>query len=582
VKKAPPGKRRPVADDEPRRIAAKPRKRTEGNDYDYGDMGNLGGSRGGRGNKLLNPEANRVQIWRPTWDKNIPTTVRILPALDYEDTTKLVGYRRSTGHSKFSHWCFGCPGVQYVGIDTKFTFLLYHPAWQRSRSYDPATNPYQILFDEFKMAIKNEEARYGKKDLLTKKWFGLAHDSKNPKRRAFSTVKSQNFYKVFIYAHKDKYLLDPKTGLPFGANKRDPTILLCVTKTAGESLAAKLNRKVPGVSEDAKISQLFEFGDITLLKGGKFVTFLGPDHVNSLDFSRYGVKVTDDSEGPNLEEEGDDDEAEEGGGGDDAFNTRWRTHIHREFTYVTKAKKRRTIDADISNLRDVVISRHEWWEDVLQFPSHEPICVWLATAFRSMPDIIRYGWRDNREFMTDEVKGILAARTQGPGAEVPEDEDADDVEDGSEVDDGSEVEEEEDDRPRRKKETTSRRASSVADDEEGEDEDEVEDGSEVEDEEDDVNDSEEEAEDETEEEAEEDEPVEDERPRGKKPVNRVDGSAPKLKKKLKKKRPEPAEYDEEEEVRAMTSRAQADARARSAHRNGAPVILKKKKKKLRL
>jgi len=586
VKKPPPAQRRPVADDEPRRIAAKPRKRTEGNDYEYGDMGNTGGARGGRGNKLLNPEANRVQIWRPTWDKNIPTTVRILPALDYDDTSKIIPYRRSTAASKFTPWCFGCPSVQYVGIDTKYTFLLYHPAWQKSRSYDPSTNPYQILFDEFKMAIKNDEARLGKSDVLTKKWYGLAHDSKNSKRRAFSTVKSTHFYKVFIYAHKDKYHLDAKTGLPFGANKRDPTLILCVTKTAGDSLQAKLNRKVAGVSEDAPLNKLFEFGDITGLKYGKFVTFLGPDHVNSLDFSRYGVKVTEDSQGPDLEEEGDDEEEGEGGG-DDAFNTRWRTHLHKEFTYVTKNKKRRTITGDISNLRDVIIQRHEWWEDVLFFPTHEQICVWLATAFRSMPNIIRYGWRDNREFMTDEVKGILAARTQGPGAEVPSDDD-DEVADDSEVEEGDEEGDEEEDRPRRDKPATKvRRAASVSDEEEQEGDDEVEDyAEEGEDEEGDAGDGETEEEVEGEAEAEEEEAaVEEEeyeeppaRPQAKKPVNRPEAPRTKPKQRVI----EDSGDEEEAEMRSIVDKANRAAKDRAARRNGAPVAAPAKKKPQKL
>jgi hypothetical protein len=67
-----------------------------------------------------------------------------------------------------------------------------------------------------------------------------------------------------------------------------------------------------------------------------------------------------------------------------------------------------------------------WWDNVLHFPTHDEIAGWLALSFKSMPEVLRYCWKDDPEFFTDEVEGILGDRTT-VSIEAPFEEDEADV-----------------------------------------------------------------------------------------------------------------------------------------------------------
>ena len=77
-----------------------------------------------------------------------------------------------------------------------------------------------------------------------------------------------------------------------------------------------------------------------------------------------------------------------------------------------------------------------WFDDpgseekgLLRIAPHEQQALWIARAFKGLPRLITFAWGENPEFMTEEVKAVLAARVQAtvPGS-GDEDEDQDEDE----------------------------------------------------------------------------------------------------------------------------------------------------------
>jgi hypothetical protein len=103
----------------------------------------------------------------------------------------------------------------------------------------------------------------------------------------------------------------------------------------------------------------------------------------------------------------------------------WGANASDTFLYTHKRKTHEASN-DISEYEDVIRSSVLWWDNVLHFPTHEEICAWLAQAFKSMPEVLRFCWQDDPELFTDEVEGIMGDRTTVAVSEPFEDEDEED------------------------------------------------------------------------------------------------------------------------------------------------------------
>jgi len=300
------------------------------------------------------------------------------------------------------------PAAKYVGVDNKFTFLLWDPVSERMGEYDPRSNPYVILNRAIRDAVDEGEAILGRHRLNISKWAPLVSD--RSKKKAFSSVTKLYYSQGLIYQHRDEIFV--KDGQPpKGARENDLPQIIQVSKTGGEDLANLLNETHEGFTGDTdNHAEYYVYGETVDLVDGSFITFYNPEKHN-LD-----TEVIDATDDDNIEEE---NEVEVAGNSREFKG--WKAQVDREFFYVNK-RRRRKCKADITKYAKSIGKNLQWWDDVLHIPTHDEICMYLANGFRSIPNLIRYGWADHPEFFTDEVKGLLANRTQGQGAEVPTDE----------------------------------------------------------------------------------------------------------------------------------------------------------------
>ena len=373
---------------------------------------------GVRGNYILRPDGPPVQLLRPNWDKGkFPTVVKLLPAVDpeIEGAGQLLPYRVSGEPDMFTDFLRSIPVASYVGHDRQISFVLYNPRAVYS-GYDSSTNPYVILAREIASAVKEDEAMLGDRNVITTKWHMIEPGSKHRKERALTWPSSR------VYANAAVYLTeDDAYTTPLGLRNKDKPVLLEMSSSAGDKLCGLLNLQLPGYSgSTSDYEKAFRFGDITRLDGGRFVTLYNKKHHKDVaDFTCMQQPLVDFF--TNFQDEDDDNAGD--------FNS-WRVALHKQVRFRLKGETHVISAGDLANYVDRVIEQHVWFMDVLNIPDadkmddwHLQICTWLASCFRTLPDILLYGWRDNPEYLNSDVMGILRSRTTGPSAEIPTDAD---------------------------------------------------------------------------------------------------------------------------------------------------------------
>ena len=356
--------------------------------------GDFGGSKGSRvppGDFTIVDNPPPIHVIRPQWNGPVPLTFRATPMynreearqakLDGESPTIVDHGRDSATPTGWSDWVrYGVPVASFVGKDEKITFITYDPRDIKRHGYNPRTNPYNQLYWGLYNANKAQEALVGGKDVFTKYWPGL-QDRSNFKTSAFGGKPgdTMNFYQglVFEYCEKRGGQFEVHTpcadGAPLGANKNDPTPVIQIKNTGATALDTALD--VQGVDDPVSLTD------------GPFMSFFNPQGPQAEFFEDFDLGAMEGKE-------------ERGG---------WRAFVSNEFTY-TRKRKSHTVSNDITEYEDKILENITWWDNVLRFPSHEEICVWLAKAFRSMPNLLRYTWKDSPEFFTDDVEGILVSR----------------------------------------------------------------------------------------------------------------------------------------------------------------------------
>lgn len=395
-------------------VHVRARKSQPAAEYDYDTHGKV--DSGGMSPKFITQEfIDQVSLEGPRgWDEaKIPFTVRIWPAINPDNTDQFMKYRKVDAPLKFTDWFRAVPSVKYVGIgkNKQVTFFLYDPRWISTENYEFSTNPYHILFQEFHSAVKADKAQLGKRDVLTRYWYNMVCDSKVREKRAFCKPSVTYLFQGFVYTN-NKSLVKENLA-PAGAGRKDRTPIIMLTKSTGESLIKQLRVPTKTPPEDpTNVSGQFVHGDITRLKAGKFVSFYHPSMTETMAMKYPKDMELAQSLMPQTDEE------------DKGSFESYEVLLHSTCSVIPEKQKRPTIlTPDISQYANEIRSHYMWWDDILYFPSHEEIALILAQAYRDVPDIIKYGWRDNPEFMTSEVKAILAAAVTGAGADIPGDDD---------------------------------------------------------------------------------------------------------------------------------------------------------------
>lgn len=362
-------------------------------------------SKGPKDDRTLNKRGPQVEIIRGKWNGAAPLTFRPLPMFCAEDPSRFDPTRLTTDEYDFSDFMRGIPSVKYVGIDQKFTFLTYDPRRVYDQGYNPRTdNPYHVLYNATMDAVKKTgEAIVNGRDVMTGKWSPLVNDGPS---KAFNAPSKMYFMQGALF-ELDGELYIKKNSPPKGLRTDDLPQIIELSKAAGDKIAKKLNMLNPEYKGDNDVefqSEMYAYGDAVDLTNGMFFTLFNPaKHGNVID----------------LHEDFDEEDSNDSGG-----YTSWGVAINPTFDYVDR-RQPVSVPADISQYADIIAQRLVPWDDILYFPPDEEICLWMAQAFRSMPQLLEFGWQDNPAFFTDEVKGVLSNRTtvSGPGVSYEDDED---------------------------------------------------------------------------------------------------------------------------------------------------------------
>lgn len=396
-----PRPRQPLAR-QPRNAGA-PRQRTTR--FKEDGAGGVGTS----SDKCFKPSAN-VMVFRPKWNGGYPLTARIWPNFNPSNPAEFDPLRLSGDVSDFSDFLRRPAAVTYAGLDRKISFNLYDP---RDKEYDYyGTNPYQIFVDAITQACKAGAAYIGQKNVLHAEWFHFV--DKDHERFCIPKATRLTFLQGFIYANGDDVFVQGGKP-PRGADPRDRLTIIQLNKGAGESFEALLNLETEGYQGDSDdLDSRFQYNRFLNIEDGLFVSFFNPKKHKIGEITGEVVP-----EATVVEEE--EEEAPASDGKQGGF-VGWGVAMHERFFY-TSERKRYAKKADLTPYLDELLNRVAWWDDILHFPEHDELCLWIVSAFRTRPDLIRYAWQDHAEFFTDEVKGVLANRSQHQGAELPTDED---------------------------------------------------------------------------------------------------------------------------------------------------------------
>lgn len=372
-----------------------PRKRTWNHKTTSQKMGNAP-----RDDRTLVPNPEQpYDVVRPKWGKTYPMVCRIFPNFNYDDPSMFDPTRLNTEDANaFSDWVRCVPTARWVGLDQNFTFILYDPREEREGRYSQYDNPFVILQDAFAQALQAGNAYVGRRDVMTGRWAAI--DKNGNLKRASNTF----FYQGLIYANAEKVYVEKKQP-PKGFGERSRTQIIQMSPSGGIDLEQLVAATVEGYVGDTDDQDAYYVaGDLVDLEKGKFVTFYNPTssaHVDAL------AAVLNDADYEalldSLEEEfNSDNKGKNKGGG-----IGWRAVVSDTYSY-----RKDVFSANLAKYGwDEAASKVQWWDDLLRFPEHEEICLWLATAFRSEPGLLEWGWKDHPQFFTDEVDAVLRNRT---------------------------------------------------------------------------------------------------------------------------------------------------------------------------
>ena len=400
-----------------RRGTANPRPRG-GKQFDFSKHSRPK-SRTPKDDKTIRTDATQIELVRPAWNGSTGTTFRPLPCFDIavENEDVFMHSRKEPKEWFYSDWIRGYSAAKYVGIDLKLTFLLCDPR----DDYDMSLNPYVALYRAIMDATKHGEAMIGTKNVITTKWFPLTN-RESPKC-AFSNPTTLYYVQGLVYQHNGEVLVGG--GRPRGAKPKDLPQIIQLSRSAGEELLELLNQFRRDGRGDG--CSAFQVPDVTSLEEGFYITIFNPDK-----HPLPGNSAVTLAAGEGVKEEEYTEESEGGGKSRSREFKGWKTHVGDQFIY-TKDGATYKAKRDLTPLEAKIRENLLWFDNILRVPSAEETAAWCAAAYRSMPDLLHFGWQDNPEFFTDEVRGILAAKTSGAGVEVPSIEEDEAYDEGDEL-----------------------------------------------------------------------------------------------------------------------------------------------------
>lgn len=407
------------------------------------------------GQHLLRPGV-RATIRRPDYNKKpIPLVGHVVPPITATDDSgrkvkkHFQPYRDGHGMEGLLHWCVILDVAHGVGFgDDRKTFILCDPTDETAN--DVNDTPYGLLFRRISRAVKSAAGTQNRVLCGTKKisplmWSDLL-PNENTSYEAQAFIKPSRtrtgFVPMLLATDQGKLVLNPDTGRMLGATPGDIAQVVQLSGSAMETLRKQACEESAAFSPDNyDWESAYAHGDFTQLDGnGKFVTIYNPTHHSSAGFitmqNVVGKVSVDNDDDYDPSADGSRGSKRGGKGSFASYEIRFgaKVQLPRLDGQGDARYSEKVLFKNPAVAKDVLENYDEIYK-YFYLPSLEEQALWVAQAYRTRPELLLYGWADNREYFTDEVNAVLSARVQGlvPSASQVEDPDDDDEPDAEDI-----------------------------------------------------------------------------------------------------------------------------------------------------
>lgn len=336
----------------------------------------------GGGGRILLPNSGCV-VKRPSYKHYLSMVFRPLPTLK-EGTLNPLASRYSTASRDFTRWFIELPVVSYFGEDeSSVSCVLYDPAAQALGEYDPNTdNPYVVLRERLRRMSAANRDSFPNYDRVM---------------RMFRPVQMCGFLQALVLSIGDKrYVAE---GSPYGLQADDEMPVVILTPSSKYKLLQLLDETNDGVSdgESGNYEKLMRYGEVVHPKYGRFVwltreSLKSGGESNDVDSSSW--TGSGDRSGRRGRRSGQD--SRQGEAYEVTISDRISPSAKPSLASISKEDWR------------VVAPKIKDWSDIIFLPSTEELCAMLVRAAPRYGYVFKYGWSGMSQFLTGEVKGLLA------------------------------------------------------------------------------------------------------------------------------------------------------------------------------
>lgn len=402
AKEQAPRKKRAASGSAP--VKRRARKRGK---YNLADHAGGGDSRPSD-DKTIRPGVH-VNLIRPVFNSRDSLVFRPLWCMDDEDVTKRLPYRFSMEPQDISDIIRAYPAAKYVGIgEERATVILYDPTDDK---IDVKANPYKLIHRLVHQRVeydKNAPSRTW--DVLLKGTRGAGY-----KDKGIPAPTDLYFMQGLIFA-KGRTAFVGGDKIPLGAASEDEIPVIQMSRSVGRQLLKEMdlpNEDYDGPENRWEFSMLH--GDIVHPKFGRFIHLTGKDADSSVDDLDSGSGWGGGRRGRSKSVED-----------NDAFGGGYGVHIEKIFTFNGKEFPQYPVRI-LPDLAKQLDRKIKLWDEILHIPETQELCLILAKCLSGARDIIEMAWQDYPEYMTADIKAILANAKQFRIGAVPGSDDEHDV-----------------------------------------------------------------------------------------------------------------------------------------------------------
>jgi hypothetical protein len=346
------------------------------------------------------PSAN-VNYITPDWDKsNVPTIVKIVPTVQYDDDGKKVfaPYRTDVGTEGLTDWFISLPVAKYVGINDKQNFVLFDPLEAIEGNYDANTNPYVMMYNTVKRLTKHTQPLVTDfRTVHPRELIAFFPNETSRDSVAFSRPSERMvFMNVVPLINRDKVQVTDQRTLS-GLTKGETPIVMGMSKSAAKILLEMVNTDVDGK---------YPHGDITHNQTGKWAVIYHAGRFGHEDFTKPSAGVRD-----KANQEASFDAPADGGNSRISYGVALSPEVWGPTVSNQRASAKYSYASVMVGKEAAMLHNYQPLAEYFHVPTHDEIVRYLALAFKPEPYLLQLGL-DDSGYLTDEIWGLLRNRVQ--------------------------------------------------------------------------------------------------------------------------------------------------------------------------